>query len=518
MELQKMMDELTSDEMKEALKKLQDMLKNLNRQQTQDAMQDFKMDEERFKKSIERTLNLLKRIQIEQKVDELLKRSEMMTEKQEEIQNQTNESDLSDESKKEQLNRQQEQMTKDLEKFSEELEKLSEQMEEVSDMPEEDMKKLQEEFEKQKSQQQSKEASQNIQQNQKQKAMQNQQQVQQNMSQMNEMLQQMQESMMQMNQMQTFTDMMRVLDNLINLSKQQEELKKESQNLEPGSSSFNENAQKQSSLQKNLDKILKQLSDISQKTFAITPEMGKSLGNAQREMMKSIQSLQNRNGSMSSLSQGEAMKSLNEAATLLKGSMEAMMQGGGQGGMMSLMQQLQQMSGQQMGLNNMTQMLQQMQDKKLSPQQQAELQRLGQQQDLIRKSLEQLNKEAKEQGQSKSISSNLEEILKQMQEVITDMNTEKLNDQLVQKQERILSKLLDAQRSINERDFEKNRESNTARNILRESPAELNLSAEENIDKLKDELNKAVREGFTRDYENIIRRYFEALQQKKLSN
>jgi hypothetical protein len=518
MELQKMMDELTSDEMKEALKKLQDMLKTLNRQQTQDAMQDFKMDEERFKKSIERTLNLLKRIQIEQKVDELLKRSEMMTEKQEEIQNQTNESDLSDESKKEQLNRQQEQMTKDLEKFSEELEKLSEQMEEVSDMPEEDMKKLQEEFEKQKSQQQSKEASQNIQQNQKQKAMQNQQQVQQNMSQMNEMLQQMQESMMQMNQMQTFTDMMRVLDNLINLSKQQEELKKESQNLEPGSSSFNENAQKQSSLQKNLDKILKQLSDISQKTFAITPEMGKSLGNAQREMMKSIQSLQNRNGSMSSLSQGEAMKSLNEAATLLKGSMEAMMQGGGQGGMMSLMQQLQQMSGQQMGLNNMTQMLQQMQDKKLSPQQQAELQRLGQQQDLIRKSLEQLNKEAKEQGQSKSISSNLEEILKQMQEVITDMNTEKLNDQLVQKQERILSKLLDAQRSINERDFEKNRESNTARNILRESPAELNLSAEENIDKLKDELNKAVREGFTRDYENIIRRYFEALQQKKLSN
>jgi hypothetical protein len=338
------------------------------------------------------------------------------------------------------------------------------------------------------------------------------------MSEMNQMLQQMQSSMMQMNQMQTFTDMMRVLDNLISLSKQQEELKKESQRLEPGSSSFNDNAQQQSNLQKNLDKILKQLSDISQKTFAITPEMGKSLGNAQKEMMKSIQSLQNRNGSMSSLSQGEAMKSLNEAATLMKGSMEAMMQGSGQGGMMSLMQQLQQMSGQQMGLNNMTQMLRQMQQGQLSPQQQSELQRLSQQQDIIRKSLEQLNKEAKEQGQSKSIASNLEDILKQMQEVVTDMNTEKLDDKLVQKQEKILSKLLDAQRSINERDFEKNRESNTAKNILRESPVELNLSSDEGQDKLKDELNKAVHEGFSRDYENLIRRYFEALQQKKINN
>ena len=518
MELQKLMDELTSEEMKEALKKLQDMMKNLNRQQTQDAMQNFKMDEERFKKSIERTLNLLKRIQIEQKVDELLKRSEMMTEKQEELESQTNESDLSDKSQSEQLSQQQEQMTKDLEKFSKELEKLSEQMDEVSDMPKEEMDKLQEEFEKQKNQQQSQDASQNIRQNQKQMAMQNQQQVKQNMSEMNQMLQQMQSSMMQMNQMQTFTDMMRVLDNLISLSKQQEELKKESQSLEPGSSSFNDNAQQQSNLQKNLDKILKQLSDISQKTFAITPEMGKSLGNAQKEMMKSIQSLQNRNGSMSSLSQGEAMKSLNEAATLMKGSMEAMMQGSGQGGMMSLMQQLQQMSGQQMGLNNMTQMLRQMQQGQLSPQQQSELQRLSQQQDIIRKSLEQLNKEAKEQGQSKSIASNLEDILKQMQEVVTDMNTEKLDDKLVQKQEKILSKLLDAQRSINERDFEKNRESNTAKNILRESPAELNLSSDEGQDKLKDELNKAVHEGFSRDYENLIRRYFEALQQKKINN
>jgi len=355
-------------------------------------------------------------------------------------------------------------------------------------------------------------------QNNKQTAMQNQQQVQKNMSQMNQQLKDLQSSMSQMNEIQNFTDMMKILDNLIDLSKQQEKLKNQAQQLDQNSSAFDENAQKQNNIQNDLGKILKQMSELSQKTFAITPEIGKSVGDAQREMLKSIQSLQNRDGSMASISQGNAMESLNEASTLLKGSMEAMMQGGGQGGMMSLMQQLQKLSGQQMGLNNLTQMLKQMQQGSLSQQQQAEMQRLAQQQDLIRKSLDQLNKEAKEQGKSKSLSSNLDNVLKQMQEVVKDMNTEKLDDNLVQKQERILSKLLDAQRSINERDFEKNRESNTGQNIVRESPQDLNLSNDKNIEKIKDELNKAVREGFSRDYENLIRKYYEALQKEEIVN
>lgn len=517
-ELQALMDEMASDEFKEAMKKLQEMMQSLNRKQTQDALQNFTMNEDKFKKSIERTLNLLKRIQVEQKIDELMKRSELMIEKQEELRNQTSEKDLADESQREQLNERQEQMTEDLQKFSEELDELSEKMDELNDMPKEEMEKMKEKFQKQNSLQKSQEASQDIKLKNKQMAMQNQQQVQQNMSQMNQELKELKSSMMQMNQVQTFTDMMKVLDNLISLSKQQEELKKVSQRLEPGSSAFNDNMQEQSDIQKNLQKMIQQLSDLSQKTFAITPEMGRSLGNAYREMLNSIRSLQNRNGSLASISQGEAMKSLNEAATLLKGSMEAMLQGGGQGGMMSLMQQLQQMSGQQMQLNNLTQMLRQMRKGNLSPQQQAELQRLSQQQEVIRKSLEQLNQEAKEHGRSKSLSANLENILNQMVEVIKDMDTEKLDDDLIQKQERILSRLLDAQRSINERDFEKTRESNTGQNIVRESPADLDFLSGEGSDKLKDELNKAVREGFTRDYENLIRKYYEALQKEKISN
>jgi hypothetical protein len=518
MELQELFKELTSDEMKKAMEQLKNKLNEMNRQQAQQDMQNMKIDEEMFQKSIERTINLLKRIQVEQKIDEMLKRTEQLAENLEQLEKQTSESDLSKQQEKKELADKQNQAGKEMDKLEKEMKELSDKMKSMEDMPTEQMDKTMEEMEKQDNQELSEEAMKNLMQNQKQMAQENQSQMSKNMQKMNQMMKDLQQAMQQMNQMQTFTDMMKILDNLLTLSKKQEELKKQSQNLNPNSSQFNENAQQQSNLSRSLDNILSQMSELSQKTFAITPEMGKALGDAKREMQESIQAMQNRNGNMAMNNQGEAMKSLNEAATMMKGSMESMMQGGGQGGMMSLMQQLQKMSGMQMSLNNLTQMLQQSMQGKLSPQQQAELQRLAQQQQMIQKSLEQLQNEAKQTGQSKKLPANLENILKQMQEVVSDMNTERLNDELIQKQERILSRLLDAQRSINERDYEKERESFTGENKNRKSPAELNLSSERGKDLIKDELNKAGREGYSKDYENLIRKYFEALQGEKVKN
>ena len=519
MELQKLMDEMTSDEMKKAMQQMQDMLQKMNRNQTQDAMNNLKMDEEKFKKSIERTMNLLKRIQIEQKMDEMIKRTENLEQKQNELNEQTKDSEQSNQKENDKLSEKQNELSKELERLETKMEELAEKMKELKDMPIEEMEKLMDEFEKQQNDKLSEQAAKDLKQNQKQKAQKNQQQLSQNIKDMKSSMQQMQEMMQQENQMQTFTDMMRILDNILSLSKQQEELKNKLQNVDPNSSQFEQNLQNQNDIKKNLNKLLDQMSELSQKTFAISPEMGKALGNANQKMNQSMQSMQNRNGSMATLSQGDAMMHLNEAANMMKSSLESMMQGGsGSGGMMSLMQQLQKMSGQQMNLNNMTQMLQRMQQGQLSQQQQAEMQRLAQQQQLIQKSLEQLNKEAKQSGESKKIPADLENIMNQMQEVVTDMNTEKLNDELIQKQEKILSKLLDAQRSINERDFEKERKSESGVNVTRLGPNELNLSNQKGKEKLKDELNRIVQEGYKKDYEELIRKYYEALLRETIKN
>ena len=518
LELQQLMDELTSEEMKQAIERLQNLMQEMNRNMTQDALQNLKLDEERFKKSIERTLNLLKRIQIEQKMDELVKRTEELTKQQENLQEQTDKSNSSDQTEMDNLSKKQDEITKDLDKLSKEMENLEQKMSDVPDMPLEDMQKLKEEFQEQQNQQLSQQASKDIQQNQTQMAKKQQQQLSSNMNQMNQMLQQLKDSMQRESQMQTFTDMMKILDDIISLSKQQEDLKSDSEKLNPNSSMLDELAKKEKDLSNNLGNVMQQMSELSQKTFAISPEMGKSLGDAKKQMEMSVESMKNRNGSLASNQQGESMKSLNEAAMMMKSSMESMMQGGGQGGMMSLMQQLQRMSGEQMNLNNLTQMLQRMQQGGLTPQQQLDMQRLTQQQQLIQKSLEQLNQETKLSGQSKKLPADLDNILRKMQEVITDMQGEKLDADLIQKQENILSKLLDAQRSINERDYEKERESRSGETVLRESPTELDMTSPDELNKIRDELNKAVKEGYLRDYEDLIRKYYETLQKEDIKS
>ncbi|MCF6268744.1 MAG: hypothetical protein L3J41_03445 [Melioribacteraceae bacterium] len=507
-ELQKLMDEMNSEDMKRALEKLQQEMQSMNRDKAQQSLDDMKFNEEMFKKSIERTLNLLKRIQVEQKMDEVIKRTEELQEKIDELKNKTEKSDISNESEKNDLAKKEEEISKQLEQLKEEMNKLQEKMSEFKEMPNDTMDKLQKEMDAQKNEELSEKMKEMLQEEMKMDAMEQMQQMSQNMEQMKNQMMQMQQQMQQQNQMQVLFEMMKGIENLISLSKDEEALKNKTEKSNPNSNQFMENIQAQQKISDGLDKTLRQLSDLSQKTFAITPEMGKALGNARMEMNKAMQAMQNRNSNMAMQGQTGAMKYLNEAASMMKGNMEQMMSGGSGGGMMSMMQQMQKMSQQQMGLNKLTQQLKQ--GGRLTPQQQAGLQRLSQQQEMIRKSLEQLNKESKERGESKTLTSNLEKILEEMREVITNMNTEKIDDDLIQSQKNILSKLLDAQRSINERDFEKNRESSSSNNFVRKSPGELKLNSEK--DKIKDELLKIINEGYSKDYEDLIRKYYEILE------
>ncbi len=514
MELQDLMDQLNSEEMKQAMQRMQDMLKNMNRNENQQAFEEMQFNEEMFQKSLERTLNLLKRIQIEQKMDELVKRTEDLTDKMEELLEQNKNADLSDQQKRDELSLKQEEVSKNLEKLNEEMNKLNKKMSEFDDMPNQDMEKLLQQMKQQQNQELSEQAKQQMQQMEQMQSMQSQQQLSQNMQDMMQQMQQMQSNMQMQNQMQSMYKMMEAVNNLLSLSKDQEQLKAESGSSLLNTERNSESAQKQSDIKRNLDRVLNQLSDLSQKTFAITPEMGKALGQARNQMSQAISSLQDRNNAVASQRQQGAMKSLNEAAAMLKGNMEQMMQGGQGGGMMSMMQQMQQMAQQQMSLNQLTQQLNQ--QGQLSPEQRAQMQRLAQQQEVIQKSLDQLNKEAKESGQSRKLATNLEKILKDMQEVVSGLRTEKLDDDIVQAQERILTKMLDAQRSINERDFEKDRESVAGKLFNRESPPEIIFSTDEGKDKLRDELMKAIREGYSKDYEELIKKYYEALQSKKI--
>jgi hypothetical protein len=514
-ELQQIMEQMNSPEFAEAMKKMQQAMQQLSPEQMKQALQNFQFSEENFRKSIERTMNLLKRIQIEQKLDEAVKRSEQLMRQQEELAKKTEQTNPEDKQRLNDLARQQRDLQKRLEQLQKELADLQKKMEEFpTEMPLDEMEQARQQLEQSQLEQQMQQIAQQMQQQEMQQAMQNQKQAMQEMGRFLQQMQQVQKSMQQNQQRQIVNQMRRSLNDLLELSKRQEELKNESQRLEPNSQAFRENAAKQMEVIRDLANVASNMSKLSQKTFSISPEMGKSIGDAMREMNNAMQSLDQRNGQMAGQQQGSAMGSLNEAASQMQSAMNAMMQGqGGQGmGMAGLMQRLQQMSGQQQGINQGTQGL------GMSPQQAAEMSRLAGEQGMVRKSLEQLAKEAAQSGDLSKMLGDLSKIAQEMREVQTDLAQGNVNPETLRKQERILSRLLDSQRSARERDFEKKRKAESGREVARKSPGAVDLSTQQGKTRFRQDMLKALEEGYTKDYEELIKKYFELLEQDQKEN
>ena len=174
-------------------------------------------------------------------------------------------------------------------------------------------------------------------------------------------------------------------------------------------------------------------------------------------------------------------------------------------GMAGFLQRLQQLGGQQQGINDGT--------RGLTPEQGAALARLAGEQGMVRKSLEELAREASRTGDLSKILGDLQRVANDMREVQTDMAQGNVNPETLQKQDRILSRLLDAQRSMRERDFEKRRKAESGTAATRQSPPPIDLSTVEGRNRLQRDLLRALEEGYARDYEELIKKYFEALQQ-----
>ena len=509
LELQKLLDEMTSQDLKKAFEKMQQMLKSLMRDKAQMSLQNLKFNEEAFKKSLERTINLLKRIHIEQKMDELLKRADKLSKDQKDISEKIKKGEKLSPQEKEAMRKKQAAIKKDLQKLEKEMKKLAKEMKDLKDMPAKEMEKVAKDFKNQQNEKLSDKAESQMTAGDFQQASKTQMQIEQNIAKTKKQLSQIQSSIRMKNQMEVMAKMLSTINNLLELSKEQEALKNSTQNLSPQSPALREKARQQNNLSEDLNRIISQMSSLSQKTFAITPEMGRAIGSAQAKMNAATMALQDRNSSLAVIDQRGAMKYLNETAKLMQSALSGMMKPGSGGGMMSLMQQLQKLTGQQMNLNQLTKMLKQ---GGMSQQQLAQLQRLVRQQKLIQKSLEELNREFKQSGESKKLTGNLDKIIQEMKEVVSNLSSQNIDDNLIHKQERILSRLLDAQRSINERDYEKRRESQAGKQFPAQSPPELILQTEEGRNKIRDALIKALREGYSKDYEDLIRKYFEQLE------
>lgn len=527
-ELQELMKKVDSPELRRMQEQMKQAMEQLSPEEMERMMQQFTFDEEKFRQNIERTLKLLKRTQAEQKADELAKRAEQLAEQQEELRKQTENANPNDRAQREQLSKQQDRLQKELDRLSQESKELEKLMKEIgNDMPMNTMESAKQDLNAQQTSEQMQQAQEQMEQGQMEQAASEQQKASNSIQKFAQQMRQMQKQMRRNANREAMRTMQKGMQDMVALSKQQEQLMQSMRSMDPSSAQFRQAAQQQQRLQQAMQSMSNSMFQLSQRSTSVSPELAKDLGDALQSMQQALQAMQDRNSAQASQQQGSAMQSMNSAAQRMSSALGQMMQGeGGSGGMgqspgqgqgqgPSPFQRLQQLAQDQSGINQGSQNIGQGGGggTQMSEQQRAEMGRLAAQQGKALRALQELDQQTRQQPGGKKPIGNLQQIAEDMKEVMSDMQTGSITPETRMRQERILSRLLNASRSMNERDFEKTRESQVGQDVQRDSPDALSLDVlRQNTPQQR--MQQAER-TYTRDYQLLIRRYFELLQQRR---
>ncbi len=540
-ELQQLMKEVHSPELERLQKMRQDLLNKMSAEDLRKALEKVKFDEEQFKKSIERTMDILKHIQAEQKTDAITKRAEELKKKEDELNNTLNKTNPNDQQKMNELAEQQKNLKEEANSISKDLKELKEIIKDINkdnNMPMEELQEAQDALDKQGIQDDMQKASDKMRSGEKEKASQSQKSASKKLDNFAKKMQSFKQEMQNKNSKEVIRRLQKAIYNMINISKQQENIKNKTKQTDYNSTRIPEYATQQADLFDKLYNVARDLDELGNKSFAVTYEMFNELLSSLNQMRITMDMMTERRMSNAVRAQTKSMESINKALSQLQNTLSQMQDqqgdgscqnpgsGNSSGSASGMGQRMQQLAAEQQALNQTMQEMMgnqktgQDQEGILSQEKRANMKKMAAQQKEMQKSMQQLAQEQKEFGsnnkndkEANKLARELEKITKEMQEVTKDIQNNSVTKETLERQEKILSKLLDATNSVNERDFEQQRKSKTGKDITNESPKDIELNTQEGKTRVMRELLNSLKQGYTKDYEQIIRRYL-----KKLTN
>jgi len=418
-------------------------------------------------------------------------------------------------SQNEDLAREQERAAEKMKKLMEEMEKAESEMNDVQSAPKKQMQKMKKQMQRQNLPKQMRKNSQQLRQNQMQDAQQGQKQMQQRLQRMQKQLSQMKSNMQGRQRQINVVGLRSALENTLWLSKEQESLRLTVSGLASQGPTLRSYAREQKTLSDGLKTVADSLESIASRVPQMSQKVQEKTGNALRAMETATTALDERKSGKATGHQKTSMKHLNELALLLSELLEKLQnqQGSGSGmSMQQMMQKLQQMSGQQQKLNKQIQKhLNNVQGERLSKEEAQRQKELAKQQRQIKKQLEDMDvgSEARKQ-----IMGDLKKIEEQMEKTADQLEQGRHSRDLVEQQKQILTRLLNAQKSLRTQGKEKQRRGQEAEDEYEQRPPGA-LPDTEKADQLRRDFIRALEMGYSPDYEELIKRYFELLQQQQ---
>ena len=501
-QLQELMNELLDEETKKLYEELQKLLdEQQDMDQLQDKLQQINDKEETLEQELERTLELFKKMKLDMKLDDVQKQLSEQAEKQQELAEETENKD----NDTEELSKQQEELNKEFEETQQDMKEMEEMNQELKNpAPMQDMSE-----EQQQTQQEQQMAKESLDKNKRSKAQKSQQKSAQQMKQMAEKMQQMQQSMEMESLQENMDNLRNILDNLITLSFDQEKVMKDFREVKQNDPRFIDLSQEQLKLADDAQIIEDSLLALADRVFQIQSFVTREVKDMNNYMDGSMESLRERQQYKAISQQQFAMTSINNLALLLNDVLGQMQQQ--MADAMGNPQKKQGNSRQNMNMSELQKQLnQQIQDLKRSGKSgrelSEELAKLAQQQEKIRKAMQEMNGEEQPSGGGAG-----EELSKKMEETETDLVNKKLSQELIERQKEILTRLLEVEESMREQELDNKRKGETAKDDYEK---QTNQRFEEYIKLKKQEIEllKTVPVKLNPYYKNEANEYFKRLK------
>jgi len=461
-EIQKMLEELMTDEIKKLLEELKKLQEKFDDKKFQNLMENQQQQMKDMNKDVERTHELLKRMEIEQKVENTIERLQQLAEQQDKLaENIEKQNEITPEQKDSLLSNEFE--FKELMSEYDSIQKKNENLEKPFDLN--NFEEQQEEIEKT-----FQETKENMFENKEGKTSKSMKKNSEQMQKMSDEMSSMMQSNMEQQNAEDSETLKFLLNNLLSFSFKQEDLYNDGLK---GFSFFSKLYNRFKSDQFDMMNDFKIISDSLYALARRNPKIGKmvtdELANINSNLEKTNKNLNENKKENASIFQRNVITSTNKLALMLQESlqnMESQMSMSGNGKPQKGNQKMPgvgDMKGMQKGMQEqLEQMINDMKNGKMPSSQEMGTQ-IGQR-EAFQKMLEEMMNDG---GTSEEMKKMLNEINKMNQEIKKDVINRNFTPELINKEQMIKTKLLEIEESENQRKFSNQRKSNTGEDKIK---------------------------------------------------
>ena len=477
--LQEMFEEAVSEEMQRLMEEIQQLMEELNKDETLERMEDMELSDQEAEAELERMLELFKQLEVEKEMQDAIEQMEELAEQQEQLAEET----AAEETPSEELQEKQEALQQEMQELGEKLEQAEEKNEQLA----QPMPLDTQEEERQETEQSMEKAREQLQEQKNQEASEQQKQAAEQMKQTVQQMQQDMQSMQQQSQKEDMAAIRQLLENIVDLSFDQEETMDDLNVTTVNTPRYVELVQQQFRINGDFELVRDSLQALANRNFSIETFVTEKVTEIRGNLATTITELEERQTPQAANQQQRAMTGLNDLALMLNESMEQMQQQ--MAGQMQGQQQCQKpdksgagkqgqqpQPGEKPGSETQQKIGEDMQGlkeglKKGEGGSSKEFAEMAARQAALRRALEEKQRQMQQGGEGKD--GELEQLIEQMNNAEEDLVNKRLTQESIRRQQDILTRMLEHERSEREQKMDEQRKSETADQQRRQLPAEL---------------------------------------------